>query len=47
MEKCCRDHHLVEERYTGDVNHVFDLYNEWYTSGRKEKLTDYFGVNDF
>ena len=40
-------HHLVEERYAGNVKHVFDLYHEWYINGRKEKLTDYFGVNDF
>ena len=40
-------HHLVEERYAGDVNHVFDLYHEWHTCGRKVKLTDYFGVNDY
>ena len=40
-------HHLVEERYEGNVKHVFDLYHEWHVNGRKEKLTDYFGVNDF
>ena len=40
-------HFLVEERYEGNVKQVFDLYHEWHISGRKEKLTDYFGVNDF
>lgn len=40
-------HHLVEERYEGNVKQVFDLYHEWYANGCKEKLTDYFGVNNF
>lgn len=40
-------HHLVEERYGGNVNIIFELYHEWHANGRKEKLTDYFGVNDF
>ena len=40
-------HHLVEVRFKGDVKEVFDKFHEWHTNGRKEKLSDYFGVNDF
>ena len=40
-------HHLAEERFKGDVKEVFDKFHEWHTNGREEKLTDYFGVNDF
>ncbi len=40
-------HYLVEERFQGDVKAVFDKFHEWHKNGRKEKLTDYFGVKDF
>ncbi len=39
--------YLVEDRFHGDVKAVFEKFHELHTNGRKEKLTDYFGMNDF
>lgn len=47
MRSAAAIHHLVEDRYAGDVTKVFNLYHDWHEKGQQIPLTEFFNVGNF